>query len=95
MQALVYRVQDYYDDDLNITKEEELKKNWFNNHKSKTIEDRKRTIEQILQKMLNHDLVRKNSEFILSELRIDSSFLKITEEIKNKRVSFNVSTDDK
>jgi hypothetical protein len=44
MQSLVYRVQDHYEDDLNITKEEELKKNWFNNHKSKTIEDRKRTI---------------------------------------------------
>jgi|JI10StandDraft_1071094.scaffolds.fasta_scaffold2274691_1 hypothetical protein len=44
MQPLVTKVQGYYHDDLNISQEEALKKNWFNNHKSKTIEDRKRTI---------------------------------------------------
>ena len=54
MKPFLNKVQDYYKDDLNITEEESLKKNWFNNHKSKTIEDRKRTIEQILQKILNH-----------------------------------------
>lgn len=54
MRPLVSRAQSHYKDDLNITDEESLRKNWFNNHKSKTIEDRKRTIEQILQKILNH-----------------------------------------
>ena len=44
MRPLVARVQSHYKDDLNITDEESLRKNWFNNHKSKTIEDRKRTI---------------------------------------------------
>lgn len=37
-------MQTYYKCDLGITEEEALKKTWFNNHKSKTIEDRKRTI---------------------------------------------------
>ena len=44
MQPLVTKVQNHYDNDLNISQQEALKKNWFNNHKSKTIEDRKRTI---------------------------------------------------
>jgi hypothetical protein len=44
MQPLVTKVQNHYGNDLNISQEEALKKNWFNNHKSKTIEDRKRTI---------------------------------------------------
>lgn len=47
-------MQNHYKDNLNITEEETLKKTWFNNHKSKTIEDRKRTLEQILQKMFNN-----------------------------------------
>lgn len=68
MRPLVSRTQSHYKDDLNITDEESLRKNWFNNHKSKTIEDRKRTIEQILQKILNHEIVKKNPEFILEEL---------------------------
>ncbi len=55
-----------------------MKKNWFNNHKSKTIEDRKRTIEQILQKMLNHELVKKDPGFILEQLKIDANFFQKT-----------------
>ena len=50
---------------MKISDEETLKKNWFNNHKSKIIEDRKRTIEQILQKLLNNETVKKDPDFIL------------------------------
>lgn len=51
---IVKVMQNFYKDSLGITEEETLKKTWFNNHKSKTIENRKRTIEQILQKLFNH-----------------------------------------
>ena len=71
------KIQDHYKDDLNITEEESLRKNWFNNHKSKTIEDRKRTIEQILQKILNHEIVKNSPSFALTELGVDVSFLKM------------------
>lgn len=37
MLPFVTKIQNYYKNDLNISKEEALKKNWFNNHKSKTI----------------------------------------------------------
>ncbi len=50
--------------------DEGLKDGWFSNYNSKTIEDRKRAIEQILQKMLNHHIVRTNPAFILNELGI-------------------------
>lgn len=78
MQPLVSKVQAHYGNDLNISQQETLKKNWFNNHKSKTIEDRKRTIEQILQKMLNHELVKKDPGFILEQLKIDANFFQKT-----------------
>lgn len=65
MQPFVAKIQQHYHDHLNISNEETLKKNWFNNHKSKIIEDRKRTIEQILQKLLNNETVKKDPDFIL------------------------------
>lgn len=85
MQPLVKTVQLHYQNDLNISQEEALKKNWFNNHKSKTIEDRKRTIEQILQKMLNHELVKKDPIFILEELKIDGNFFYKAEQSNNRK----------
>ena len=48
MSSILKKMQVAYKSDFGITSEEDLKKNWFNNHKSKIIEDRKRTIEQIL-----------------------------------------------
>jgi hypothetical protein len=55
----------FYKSNLGITSEEGLKKNWLNNHKSKIIEDRKRTIEQILQKLFNNEIVRSQPEYFL------------------------------
>lgn len=37
MQPFVAKIQQHYHDHLNISSEETLKKNWFNNHKSKII----------------------------------------------------------
>lgn len=76
MKPLVNKMQEHYKNDLNITEEESLRKNWFNNHKSKTIEDRKRTIEQILQKILNHEIVKQSPDFALQGLGIENSFMR-------------------
>ena len=59
MTPILKKMKEHYDSDFGITSEEDLRKNWFNNHKSKIIEDRKRTIEQILQKIFNNDVVKK------------------------------------
>lgn len=59
MSPLVKKMQNFYKTDFGITSEEDLRKNWFNNHKSKIIEDRKRTIEQILGKIFNSEYVKK------------------------------------
>ena len=63
-------MQNEYKDTLGITEEETLKKTWFSNHKSKTIEDRKRTIEQILQKLFNHELIKKDPKRLLQYLNL-------------------------
>lgn len=70
-------MQNNYKDKLKITQEETLKKNWFNNHKSKTIEDRKRTIAQILQKLFNHDLIKRDPKFFLTYLGLPTNFYSI------------------
>jgi hypothetical protein len=88
MDPFIQRMQREYSNHLNITKEETLRKTWFNNHKPKIIEDRKRMIEQILQKMLNHELVKLNPRPILEEFKIDTNFLSMTPELKSKRVAF-------
>ena len=85
MKPLINKIQSHYKDDLNITNEEALHKNWFNNHKSKTIEDRKRTIEQILQKIMNHELVKANPNFILNELGLEISFFVTASSPQKKR----------
>lgn len=51
-----------------------MKKTWFSNHKSKTIEDRKRTIEQILQKLFNHELIKKEPKKLLQYLNLPENF---------------------
>lgn len=70
-------MQDHYKNDLGINTDENLKDGWFINYSSKTIEDRKRLIEQILQKMLNHSVILENPSFILNELGIEPSFLRV------------------
>lgn len=67
---IVKVMQNFYKDSLGITEDETLKKTWFNNHKSKTIEDRKRTIEQILQKLFNHEKIKLQPMFLLNYLNL-------------------------
>ncbi len=74
MNSIVQEMQKHYQNDLKITEEEALKKNWFNNHKSKTIEDRKRVIAQILQKLFNHEIVRAKPSFLLKFLNLSQNF---------------------
>lgn len=76
MKAFVLKIQEFYKNDLGICLDEGLKDGWFSNYNSKTIEDRKRAIEQILQKMLNHSIIQANPAFILNELGIEPSFFK-------------------
>jgi hypothetical protein len=57
---MVALMQGHYQDSLKITEEESLRKSWFNSHKSKTIEARKRIICQILQRLFNHPIIRAN-----------------------------------
>jgi hypothetical protein len=52
-------MQHHYHDSLKITEDDSLRKNWFNSHKSKTIEARKFIIAQIFQKLFNHELIKK------------------------------------
>lgn len=68
MKPIVHQMQVHYKNPLGITEEEALEKNWFNNHKSKTIEDRKRVIAQILQKMFNHEIVKVSPKYLLEYL---------------------------
>ncbi len=66
MKNFVSKMQDHYKNDLGINTDENLKDGWFINYSSKTIEDRKRLIEQILQKMLNHPVILEHPSFILN-----------------------------
>lgn len=70
MRAFVSKIQQFYKHNLGISLDEGLKDSWFYNYNLKTIEDRKRSIEQILQKMLNHNIIRNDPAFILNELGI-------------------------
>ena len=51
-------MQDHYEDELKINEEDTLKKSWFNSHKSKIIEARKRIIAQIFMKLFNHEKIK-------------------------------------
>ena len=64
-----------------------MRKTWINNHKSKTIEDRKRIIEQILQKLFNHELMRKNPAFLLSHLNLPEKFFENARKVSLQRDS--------
>lgn len=88
MSPILKKMKEHYDSDFGITSEEDLRKNWFNNHKSKIIEDRKRTLEQILQKIMNSDIVKKEPTYLLNELGIDNTFLQVMENPKDRRESF-------
>lgn len=70
LKNFVLKMQEFYKSDLGICVDEGLKDGWFSNYSSKTIEDRKRAIEQLLQKMLNHSKIRHSPAFILNELGI-------------------------
>lgn len=76
MKNFVQKVQQFYKNNLGIYLDDSLKDGWFSNYNSKTIEDRKRAIEQILQKMLNHKIIQADPVFILNELGIEPSFFK-------------------
>lgn len=85
MKNFVSKMQDHYKNDLGINTDENLKDGWFINYSSKTIEDRKRLIEQILQKMLNHPVILANPSFILNQIGIQPSFLRVIDVGENKR----------
>ena len=63
-------MQDHYDDQLKINEEDNLKKSWFNSHKSKIIEARKFIIAQIFMKIFNHEKIKNSPSYFLNYLNL-------------------------
>lgn len=80
-------MQKYYKNNLKITEEENLRKNWFNSHKSKTIEARKFIIAQIFQKLFNHELIKKDPGYFLKYLNLPENFYFLARNSYEKRIS--------
>lgn len=74
---MVCIMKGYYKDDLKITEEENLKKSWFNSHKSKVIEARKIIIAQIFMKLFNHPKIKSDPEYFLTYLNLPPNFYDI------------------
>ena len=88
---IVTDLQRHYKDNLKITEEDCLNKNWLNSHKSKIIEARKLIIGQIFQKLFNHELIKKDPEYFLKSLSLPTNFYDIARTSYEKRISLNQS----
>jgi hypothetical protein len=64
-----------------------MRKSWFNSHKSKTIEARKRTICQIFQRLFNHPLIRRSPAFFLRHLNLPDNFYEVARTSYERRIS--------
>ncbi len=84
---MVALMQAHYQDSLKITEEENLKKSWFNSHKSKTIEARKRIICQILQRLFNHPIIRADPTYFLRYLNLSDTFFEVARNSYERRIS--------
>lgn len=92
MAGLVSEMQTHYQNALRITEEDSLRKNWFNSHKSKTIEARKLIIAQILQKLFNHPLIKAAPAHFLAYLHLPPNFYQLARTSYEKRISLGQST---
>lgn len=84
---MVALMQGHYQDSLKITEEENLRKSWFNSHKSKTIEARKRIICQILQRLFNQPIIRADPSYLLRYLNLPDNFFDVARNSYERRIS--------